>query len=958
MLCVLMFFHYLANGASATLQITASVDQSGAMTNTAARIASSPTDMNAGNDSDDAILDGQAADISVDKAVNNALASVGESVVFTVTVTNLGPNAGNGVQVTDQLPAGLSYQSDVASQGSYDSGSGLWNIGVLTKDASVTLEITATVDQTGEITNTVTRTASSPIDINSGNDSDDATVTGQGADISVGKSVDKLNPSVDDNVIFTISVTNLGPNAATGVQVTDQLPAGLTYVNDDSGGSYNPLSGVWTIGNIANGDSAALTMTARVDQTGNMTNNASTTSSNPPDPNPNNNIGSVTITGQFVDSDGDGMTDVWELAHGLDPLVDDSGLDPDEDGLTNLQEYQNKTNPNSSDTDLDGMDDKWEVEYGLDPLVDEAEADLDGDGYTNLREYLCGTDPNDPDSKPQPPIADAGPDQTLNQGVTVTLSGTNSTDLDGMISNYFWEQTAGTQVTLSDASTAQLTFTSHNVDAGGEALVFQMTATDNCGLHYSNTCIVNVTWSNIPPTADAGPDQTVDQCVEVTLDGSNSSDPDNGIATYLWTQTGGPAVDLSDPAAVQPTLMTPNVEQDGKSLTFQLTVTDNGGLQYTDTCIVNITWSNNPPTANAGPDHLTVTEGDTVTLDGSNSSDPDDGIATYLWNQIAGPPVTLSDTTAVRPTFVTPPVDAGGTVLAFLLMTVDNGGLQATDEVTATVNDNGITDFPEDAITINASTGKNVGISLESGANLTSLLAVNPADITETTNRPEDLIYGLIDIQIKVTMPGDTATVTIHLPTPAPDGYKWYKYGPNNGWDDYTDNVVFNVDRDQVTLTLIDGGIGDDDGNANGVIVDPLGLGTAPAGGGSGGGGGGDCFIATAAFGSYIEPHVKILRDFRDAYLLTNRIGQSFVRFYYKYSPPLADFIAGDESRKTIVRYALYPLVGLSYVALHTTFAQQALMIMFALIAVLSFGSMAIKRRQEKINATNMKQDL
>jgi hypothetical protein len=82
--------------------------------------------------------------------------------------------------------------------------------------------------------------------------------------------------------------------------------------------------------------------------------------------------------------------------------------------------------------------------------------------------------------------------------------------------------------------------------------------------------------------------------------------------------------------------------------------------------------------------------------------------------------------------------------------------------------------------------------------------------------------------------------------------------------------------------------------------------------------------------------------------LLTNRIGQSFVQFYYKYSPPLADFIAGDESRKTIVRYALYPLVGVSYVALHTTFAQQALIIMFALIAVLSVGPMALKRRLKK----------
>ncbi|GAJ01582.1 unnamed protein product, partial [marine sediment metagenome] len=70
--------------------------------------------------------------------------------------------------------------------------------------------------------------------------------------------------------------------------------------------------------------------------------------------------------------------------------------------------------------------------------------------------------------------------------------------------------------------------------------------------------------------------------------------------------------------------------------------------------------SNNPPTADAGPDQ-TVDEGVTVTLDGSNSSDPDNGIASYLWSQIVGSPVTLSDLTATRPTFITPPVDLNGT---------------------------------------------------------------------------------------------------------------------------------------------------------------------------------------------------------------------------------------------------------------------------------------------------------
>jgi hypothetical protein len=82
------------------------------------------------------------------------------------------------------------------------------------------------------------------------------------------------------------------------------------------------------------------------------------------------------------------------------------------------------------------------------------------------------------------------------------------------------------------------------------------------------------------------------------------------------------------------------------------------------------------------------------------------------------------------------------------------------------------------------------------------------------------------------------------------------------------------------------------------------------------GGGGGGCFIATAAYGSLVEPHVKTLRDFRDRFLITNIAGKSFVNLYYKYSPPFADFIAKHDSLRMIVRMTLFPLVGISWVAL------------------------------------------
>jgi hypothetical protein len=86
---------------------------------------------------------------------------------------------------------------------------------------------------------------------------------------------------------------------------------------------------------------------------------------------------------------------------------------------------------------------------------------------------------------------------------------------------------------------------------------------------------------------------------------------------------------------------------------------------------------------------------------------------------------------------------------------------------------------------------------------------------------------------------------------------------------------------------------------------------------GGGGGGGGGCFIATAAYGSPMEEHVKILRDFRDRFLLTNSAGKVFVDIYYAYSPFIADFITEHETLRAPVRLGLLPIVGLSWAMLN-----------------------------------------
>lgn len=107
---------------------------------------------------------------------------------------------------------------------------------------------------------------------------------------------------------------------------------------------------------------------------------------------------------------------------------------------------------------------------------------------------------------------------------------------------------------------------------------------------------------------------------------------------------------------------------------------------------------------------------------------------------------------------------------------------------------------------------------------------------------------------------------------------------------------------------------------------------------GSGSSGSSGCFIATAAYGSYFEPHVEVLKQFRDLYLMPNGLGEAFVKTYYKLSPPIANFIAGHDSLRAFTRISLMPLVGVSYAVIHTSpFQKTVIMILLVGIAVMAW---------------------
>ena len=276
------------------------------------------------------------------------------------------------------------------------------------------------------------------------------------------------------------------------------------------------------------------------------------------------------------------------------------------------------------------------------------------------------------------PVANAGPDQKVGEGETVTLSGSGSTDVDDGIATYRWVQTNGPAVTLSDGNSANPTFDAPDVGPGGTSLVFELTVKDLNGLVGKDTCVVNTTWQNEPPQADAGGDQTVAEGARVVLDGTGSLDIDDGMAGYRWRQVSGTPVSLSNSTAGRPAFTAPDVGQKGDSLQFELTVTDTEGLMDTDTCTVNVSWQNEPPTAVVAEDYIETEPGTMVELDGSHSSDPDDGIQSFHWIQVEGKPVDLKDAGTQTARFLAPDSDAYGSNLVFKLTVADRAGLRSS----------------------------------------------------------------------------------------------------------------------------------------------------------------------------------------------------------------------------------------------------------------------------------------
>ena len=218
----------------------------------------------------------------------DATPAEGDSVTFLITVTNNGSAQASNVSLTDSLPAGITATGNAVSQGGYVSATGVWSVGTLANGASATLTLTGTVD-VGQGGNTITNvttaaTGDQPDPTTTGDDLTEAVVVDNGANLVTVKTLQSADatPAEGDSVTFLITVTNNGSAQASNVSLTDSLPAGITATgNAVSQGGYVSATGVWSVGTLANGASATLTLTGTVDvgQGGNTITNVTTAAS-------------------------------------------------------------------------------------------------------------------------------------------------------------------------------------------------------------------------------------------------------------------------------------------------------------------------------------------------------------------------------------------------------------------------------------------------------------------------------------------------------------------------------------------------------------------------------------------------------------------------------------------------------------------------------------------------------
>jgi len=290
----------VGNGANATVQIKVRPQATGSITNTAT-VASNVNDPSTGNNSASAATTvNPGADLSITNVDSPDPVLAGEVLTYAVGLQNSGPSTATNVSVSDTLPPGSVFVSATPTQGSCSQASGTvsCSIGNLPSGASPSISIQVRPQAAGTITSSASITSLTPDTDTANNSASAQTTVDPAADLSITKTDSPDPVRVGQQLTYAVTIDNAGLSPATDVSVSDTLPAGVTFDSaTPSQGSCSEASGTVTcsLGTVANGAGASVSITVTPQAAGSITNTA-TVSSAVTDPSPADNSASAVTT--------------------------------------------------------------------------------------------------------------------------------------------------------------------------------------------------------------------------------------------------------------------------------------------------------------------------------------------------------------------------------------------------------------------------------------------------------------------------------------------------------------------------------------------------------------------------------------------------------------------------------------------------------------------------------------